>query len=327
MGFKIADSFVRGKDKGSFATFKSERGASLVEVMVSASILAITATMTMHTASNTATLAAIDEGHKAVLTATSRVDAETRLIMKDTWKNDLCLAAASLQSKLSTRSSYVGDRTMTIRPLNSATAYTGVTNGGVPSEWSTAIAACNSPAGLDGCMEIVMAKGTAKVSQGFVVLRLVPWDFKAGTAPSTCTDDLETQAGMGYRLNNALFLESKLPDGSIHRVKHAYQAQFANAVDGDGFVPSTTTPPTGLQGPNMLWGWRANWPLPPAPGAAYTAWPVPYKQSGSWAVPVGCFGFNWMFPSSACRPYAYLDWTCDGTLFAGAKCEKHSWFK
>jgi len=310
-----------------FGSQASRRGASLVEVMVASSILAISATMTMQTSSNTSSLAAIDEGHKAVITATSRVDAETRLIMKDAWKNDLCLTSGSFQSKLQTRTSSVGDRTMTIRPLASATSYTGVAGGGVPSAWSTAMSACNSPAGMNGCAEIEFAKGTQKISQGFVVMRLVPWDFKAGNSPTTCNNDLETQAGMGYRLNNAMFLETKLPDGSIHRVKHAYQAQFANAVDGDAFVPTTTTPPTGLQGPNMLAGWRRNWPVPPLPGPDYTAWPLPYKKLGSYAVPTACSSFNVFNPSAACRPYAYLDWTCDGTLFAGAKCEKHPWFK
>lgn len=307
-----------------------QRGASVVESVVASGIVAMSVGYGAQAMQNTTTEQKLAKLHSEMEFSKSLMTDLGRNALRSQWKgSDPCFATGSLKENLTKKTSFVsGDRKTDVTPMSAG--YTSAFGASLPADWTTASSACSSATKGDSCLKISMQKtGGSKASvSGFVFMRAVPWDFGANTKIASCDEGMETVPGYGYRMNYALYLETKSPNGDVLFRKSNFHTLFSNVVDGEVDVSMPPVQATWTQGESMLWGWRAAFPLPPKPGPDYDAWPVPYKQdrdenNQQVVVVKTCSGFMGI---KTCSTKVVLDWTCDYTLF-GSKCGRHKWFK
>lgn len=310
-----------------------QRGASLVETVIASAIVIGSASVAANATNNDAEMQRGSRFDQQMDHARGLIQAVGRNAARDQWDvatpAERCFVGANFVDTLTktTRVEY-GDKSIELAKFTGT--YVSRSGRPIPASWTTMVAACNTMTGKDACVRVKLLKRVdladptkdVALSTGFFIARANPYSFKTNATLSTCGEETE-QAGYGYKMNYKLYLEGT---GSNFK-EVAFHSLFANTTDSKAIPPQANVVVSGLQGEDMLTGWRASWTVPPKPGPAYDAWPVPYEKVGSYVVDKQCksfFGFT--FCKSTAQKGQELGWMCDGTLF-NSKCDKHPKFK
>jgi hypothetical protein len=318
----------------AWISFKSQRGASLPEVMIASLIIVGGAVAANQVAAHAKQIERDARGKSQMALADAAVDMGAYRVLASKRRTDICLTGSTPLSQAFTAlgSPRLGDRQITFSTLNGGSPYAPITGdlNGLPADWKAAHDACLAGGNTvsKGCVTFTIrdqsgGKNQANESRGFVAFAATHWDASSNAPLESCNSNMWTQSGTGLKMTQVVFSESLGADGEPMRKVSLSEPVFVDVGEEMNQQPPVTD--DWKQGENLLHGWRRMFDLPPKPGPDFVAWPLPYKRIVFWGIP-------YVVHTSCSTPVGcpqaeVLGWVCDGTLFAGAKCSKHAWFK